>query len=129
MSNPLKIGLDIHGVIDTFPKKFKCLASAVYKDGGEVHIVTGSKRDKNIESLLEREGIMFTHYFSIVTHLEETGTHIDWRNGLPYADEDRWNFAKSEYCKEQDIDLMFDDSSVYLETFSDIETTFLHVIG
>jgi hypothetical protein len=40
MNNTLKIGLDIHGVIDTFPEKFKQLAYALVKDGAEVHIIT-----------------------------------------------------------------------------------------
>lgn len=129
MQNPLKIGLDIHGVIDSFPKKFKHLASALLKDGCEVHIITGLKRDNSIEKLLKEAGIQFTHYFSIVTHLENQGIPIDWREGLPYADEDRWNTAKSEYCKSQGIDFMYDDSPTYLGTFNDIDTTYLHVIN
>ena len=66
MNIPFKIGIDIHGVIDTFPEKFSRLASALYKDGAEVHIVTGSKRCPNVEALLEKANIPFTHYFSIV---------------------------------------------------------------
>ncbi len=43
MNNSLKIGLDIHGVIDTFPQKFKQLSQALAKDGAEIHIITGMK--------------------------------------------------------------------------------------
>ena len=49
--------------------------------------------------------------------------------GLPHADEDKWNSAKSEYCEKAGIDFMIDDSAVYLETFHDIDTTYLHVIN
>ncbi|MFT7562290.1 MAG: hypothetical protein ACI93R_004225 [Flavobacteriales bacterium] len=129
MKNPLKIGLDIHGVIDTFPLKFKLLAAALIKDGCEVHIVTGLKKEPSIDKLLEDAGIRFTHYFSIVTHLQENGVKVEWRDGLPYADEERWNLAKSEYCKAQGIDFMYDDSPTYLSTFNDINTTYLHVIN
>jgi len=37
--------------------------------------------------------------------------------------------AKSEYCEKAAIDFMFDDSPVYLESFHDIDTTYLHVIN
>ena len=129
MNNTLKVGLDIHGVVDTFPEKFKQLAYALVKDGAEVHIITGAKRDSTIEKELARTGIRFTHDFSIVEHLEAKGECIEWRDGLPYADEDRWNSAKSEYCEKVGIDFMFDDSPIYLESFHDIDTTYLHVIN
>ncbi|PCK07188.1 MAG: hypothetical protein COA42_15605 [Alteromonadaceae bacterium] len=129
MKKPLKIGLDIHGVIDTFPLKFKLLSAALVNDGCEVHIVTGLRREASIDQLLLDAGIQFTHYFSIVTHLEDQGLVVDWREGLPYADEEKWNLAKSEYCTAQNIDFMFDDSPTYLGTFSEIDTTYLHVIN
>ncbi len=129
MNNILKIGLDIHGVIDTFPNRFKLLSSALVKDGAEVHIVTGVKRDDRIEKLLQDANIHFTHYFSIVEHLEATHVTIEWQDGQPFADEKKWNSAKRDYCKAQSIDLMFDDSAIYRDTFHDIDTTFLHVIN
>ena len=129
MNNSLKIGLDIHGVIDTFPEKFRQLSYALAKDGAEVHIITGIKRDSTIDEELARAGIRFTHYFSIVEHLEANGETIEWRDGLPYADKGKWNSAKSEYCEKAGIDFMFDDSPIYLESFHDIDTTYLHVIN
>ncbi|WNO10864.1 hypothetical protein [Teredinibacter sp. KSP-S5-2] len=129
MTRVLKVGIDIHGVIDTFPEKFKLLSSALVQAGAEVHIVTGSKRCERIDNMLANAGIQFTHYFSIVDHLEQTSVDVQWRKGLPYADENAWNIAKSQYCEAQDIDLMFDDSEIYKSTFHGIETTFLHVIG
>ena len=129
MNNSLKVGIDFHGVIDTFPEKFKQLAYALVKDGAEVHIITGAKRNCSIEEGLARAGIRFTHYFSIVEYLEANGEYIEWRDGLPYADEDKWNSAKSEYCESLGIDFMIDDSPIYLKTFHDIDTTYLHVIS
>ncbi len=129
MGNPLKVGLDIHGVIDSYPEKFKLLSSALKKDGAEVHVVTGLKRDSSVDELLKNAGIEFTHYFSIVEYLESNDVPIDWVKGFPFADEEKWNRAKREYCEAQEIDLMFDDSPIYLETFNDIDTTYLHVIN
>ena len=78
---------------------------------------------------LARAGIRFTHYFSIVEYLEANGETITWHDSLPYADEDKWNSAKSEYCEKAGIDFMIDDSPKYLETFHGIDTTYLHVIN
>ena len=59
------------------------------KDGAEIHIITGIKRDSTIDEDLADAGIRFTHYFSIVEHLESNGETIEWRGDLPYADEDK----------------------------------------
>ena len=129
MNNTLKVGLDIHGVIDAFPERFKQLSYALAKDGAEVHIITGIKRDEHVEKLLADSGIRYTHYFSIVEQLEADKVYIEWNDGLPYADEERWNTAKRVYCDKVGIDFMFDDSPTYLETFDDIDTTYVHVIN
>ena len=68
-------------------------------------------------------------FFSIVEHLEETNETIEWIDGLPYADETKWNLAKRDYCDAHVIDMMIDDSAIYRETFNDINTTFLQVIN
>ena len=127
--NTLKVGLDIHGVIDAFPERFKMLSSALAKDGAEVHIVTGIKRSMEVDAMLESAGITFTHYFSIVEQLEFDDHDINWVNGLPFTDEKVWNYAKRNYCDRVGIDFMFDDSPTYLETFHDIDSTYVHVIN
>lgn len=126
MKDVFKVGIDIHGVIDTFPEKFKHLSSALVSSGAEVHIITGSKRDDRIDTLLKHAEITFTHYFSIVEFLEGAGD-INWEGDQPYAPDEKWNVAKRDYCKLQGIDLMIDDSPVYRDTFTDIETNFLHL--
>ena len=123
----LKVGIDIHGVIDAFPEKFKLLSLALINDGAEVHIITGIKRSRSIDLMLDKAGIKFTHFFSIVDYLEATDQSVEWKNELPYADKETWNNAKRNYCQRMNIDLMIDDSSVYRDTFNDIDTTYLHV--
>lgn len=126
MSEIFKVGIDIHGVIDTFPKRFMQLSMALVASGAEVHIVTGSKRDEHIDTLLNNAGITFTHYFSIVEFLEKNGD-IRWEDDQPYALDEKWDMAKRNYCELQCIDLMIDDSPVYRDTFADIGTNFLHL--
>ena len=128
MNKKLKVGLDIHGVIDTYPERFKLLSNALFNDGAEVHVITGVKRDDAIEKQLAQAGIQYTHYFSIVDSLEAQDA-IRWEDGLPYADDAKWNVAKRDYCDEQGIDFMIDDSPIYRETFHNIGTTYLHLIN
>ena len=129
MNNTLKVGIDFHGVIDTFPDEFKRLAYALVKDGAEVHVVTGPQKDEEMEDALMRAGIRYTHYFSIVDHLIENGVLVEWVGGQPFANRDQWDKAKAEYCEAQGIDFMIDDSPVYRETFHQIGTTYLHLIN
>ncbi|VUD41804.1 hypothetical protein TDB9533_00564 [Thalassocella blandensis] len=129
MHDQLKIGIDIHGVIDAYPERFKKLTAVLVAGGAQVHIVTGSRRDKNIDIMLAKHEITFTHYFSIVDYLVSTGKDVTWKNGKPYADETAWNNAKRDYCQSQNIDLMIDDSAIYRDTFHDISTTYLHLIS
>ena len=129
MNNSLKVGIDFHGVIDTFPEMFKQLAYALVKDGAEVHVVTGQQKDEAIENTLLQAGIRYTHYFSIVDHLIERGVPVEWVDGQPYANKDLWDSAKAEYCKAQGIDFMIDDSPVYREAFHNINTTYLHLVN
>ena len=130
----LRIGLDIHGCIDTYPKKFSLLAECIIASGGEVHIVTGLKQDAEVEAQLEKYGVPYTHYFSIVDYLEESGVEVTWKENssgtlLPYAPSEDWDVAKREYCKHMGIHFMLDDSPTYKDTFDDIYTTYLHVIN
>ena len=123
----IKIGLDLHGVVDTFPEKFSELAWAIISGGGEVHIITGLKRDPEIIEQLTEWNVPFTKYFSIVDYLEEKGVEVEWRANLPYADETEWDKAKADYCDENLIDFMFDDSFKYGPYFDNIDTTYLQL--
>lgn len=126
---PFKLGLDFHGVIDTFPTYMRLFSELLVAAGHEVHVVTGLKRDSGIEDDLRKHGIKYTHYFSIVDKLEQDGVTIVWRDGLPYADKIYWDIAKRDYCEANQIDIMIDDSPVYKETFHDISTVYLHLVN
>lgn len=126
----LRVGIDIHGVLDTYTRKFVELAVATRAVGGEVHIITGIKFDEAVEAELKSYGIPYTHYFSIVEQLEEDGVPFEWIDGKPYTnDSEAWDNAKAIYCDKMGIDFMYDDSDTYLPTFNDIDTVYLHVIN
>lgn len=114
----MKIGLDIHGVIDTNPKFFAAFTEALLAAGHEIHIITGP-RHSQVEPLLRKWKIKYTHFFSIVEYEEKRGvTEIMWaKNGDPFMSLNVWDRAKAKYCKRTKIDLHIDDSQKYGEYF------------
>ena len=107
----MKIGIDIHGVIDTNPKFFAEFSKAIVAAGGEVHVITGPKRSA-VEADLKTWGITYTHFFSIVDSVGEN--EVRWEDDKnPWVDSEVWNRRKAKYCKENGIELHIDDSNEY----------------
>ena len=120
----LKIGFDVHGVIDSFPSIVQLLKVLSISGRAEIHIITGQRYDLVIKDLMSRLDIRPYAYFSIVEYLENKGVPIEWKNNLPFADKEQWNNAKKEYCASVGIDILFDDSPAYQQTFNDSKTLF-----
>ena len=115
----MKIGIDIHGVINKNPKFFAKLTTLLVGSGNEVHILTGPRFEK-VESTLKRYKIKYTHFFSIVEYEEKRGvTQIVWnKKGDPFMDINVWDRAKASYAKKHKLDLHIDDSTKYAEYFT-----------
>lgn len=110
----MKLGLDIHGVIDAKPEMFAELTSALVRGGHEVHILTGPRITDELRSELKNMGIMYTHIFSITSYHEGIGTDIEWdAQGNPHMSAYLWDKTKADYCKRMQIDLHLDDSDTY----------------
>lgn len=120
----MKISIDLHGVLDDLHHVIKSLMSAVIKDNGEVHILTGSTTKRAIEELKELNLIQNTHY----THVQGLPDYLEYKGKKPvgfneqfqnneYSDLD-WNSAKAQYCRENNIDLHFDDTIEYGDYFT-----------
>ncbi len=125
----LKIGIDVHGVLDTFPEVVKLIETVRVLDTVEIHIITGLARadaEKLIGHLVPLDEL---HYYSIVDNLVSRGVVVDWIDGLPYANKSDWDEAKAIYCRENDIDFMLDDSPTYGQYFNDpdVRTIFCQV--
>ena len=118
-----KLGLDIHGVVDAMPEFFSFLTDSFIKNGGEVHIITGGKWDKEFEDLLNSYGVKWTHKFSIYDYLvennyEKTG-EVQFPDGTiqsKFKDED-WDSVKGVYCADNNIKLHIDDTMIYNDYF------------
>jgi hypothetical protein len=125
----MKVAFDIHGVADTFPAFQEMIRKYIADPDVEVHIVTGLT-----ESLAEAQvGHLFDlskidGYFSIADYLEDRpDVEVKWIDGLPWADEKAWNNAKADYCYVKEIDILFDDSPVYVDTFNEIPTVYAQI--
>jgi len=118
----MKLGLDIHGVIDNKPEYFRKMAADLQYAGWEIHIITGgSLQNGEIEKELKKMGIVYTHIFSVYDHLSDTKAKTNEELGIasryPFPDE-TWNKVKSIYCEKEGIDMHIDDMPEYLEYFT-----------
>ena len=118
----MKLGLDIHGVIDNKPEFFSELSNILTDSGNEVHIITGgSLKDGTIEKELKEMNISYTHMFSVYDFLKETKAKTNKELGIasryPFPDE-IWHSVKSKYCAKHNIDMHIDDMIEYLRYFT-----------
>ena len=119
----MKIGIDIHGVLDTNPFfKHMALSMCFHQVGNEVHIITGTSTElalKDLENLDMHRGFHYTHLYSITDDLISRGIPVEWKDGNnPFFPYEEWDKAKAEYCAKNGIDIHFDDTKRYGEYFT-----------
>lgn len=123
----MKLGFDIHGVIDTFAA-FPALINNLLESDIEIHVITGLARAEAEEQIGHLIDLTRVKYFSVTDYLESRDdVEVTWIDGLPWADETAWNNSKADYCAEQGIDMLFDDSPTYARTFENISTLYCQV--
>ena len=120
----MKLGLDIHGVIDSNPESFAFMSQSVITNNGEVHIITGGSWTSELEEQLKVYGIKWTSHFSVYDYLLESGIDsigtIQFPDGTIQKkfDYHLWDTIKAGYCKSNNIDLHIDDTEVYSNYFT-----------
>lgn len=124
LSGKFKLGLDIHGVVDSMPEFFSFLTDSFINNGGEVHIITGGRWDVEFEKQLNDFGIKWTHKFSVYDYLKESDYEVIGKVQFPdgtiqkkFKNED-WDKVKGQYCKDNGINLHIDDTLIYNNFFS-----------
>lgn len=121
----IKIGIDIHGVVDRYPEVFSFLTYSIIGNSSyfrgndnQIHIITGSSWNLEIEKFLNIINIYYTHHFSVTDYLLEKGEAVIWKDSKnPFFADDVWNKAKAEYCERNKINFHFDDSNTYGQYF------------
>ena len=120
----MKLGLDIHGVIDANPETFAFLSKSIVDSGGEIHIITGGSWSELLKKEVEDAGIKYTHLFSVYDYLKSTDAVpiglIQFPDGIIQDKYERnlWDSIKAKYSSEQRLDLHIDDTIGYGEYFT-----------
>ena len=115
----MKIGLDVHGVVDTFPRQLGEFAKNLIAEGHEVHIITGQEQVE-VEPLVKSLGVPFTHFFSVVDYNKSIGTDITVdKRGTCWMDKEIWESTKGNYCESEGIDMLIDNSPEYMKYMPD----------
>lgn len=130
----MRIGLDIHGVLDHHPERFIKLAytnmASAYgvdrnKENFKVIILTGPTKEK---ALAELEQIAFKYnggyqfwdeVYSIVDYIVDNNIphHYNDKGRLWTNKLEDWDEVKGKLAKELKLDLHFDDSLEYEKYF------------
>jgi len=114
----MKLGLDIHGVIDTNAAFYALLSKIAMDRGHEVHIITGSMLNATRLEYLESLGMSWTHLFSISDYHRHLGTPMTFSDpNNPWIDRLMWDKTKSKYCHDLKISFHIDDTLRYGEHF------------
>lgn len=126
----MKIGLDVHGVIDDNPVFWSAITESLIKEGHEVHIITGHPLNSKLTDKLSRMNIKCSCLFSIVDYHKSIGTKM-WQdqNGHWFMNPEIWDRTKADYCAREGIDLHIDDSKVYGEFFTTPYSLYLGTIN
>lgn len=122
----MKLGFDVHGVIDKNPKFFAKLIQSLRNNGHIVHIITGVEDGDRIRTELSNMGIQYDYLFSITSYHKSIGTPMYFKNNdpnHPFIDDDKWNSTKALYCKLEGIHVHVDDSDIYGEYFKNRHNT------
>jgi len=131
----VRLGLDLHGVIDEDPGFFLDLSEVMLERGHELYIITGREDNKELHEELRNcgmEGVAHKNYkaiLSITTYQKSLGTpvsYLDGRKSQPIMAPEIWNPTKAALCATAGIHIMVDDSPIYGKYFLDVKTQYLH---
>jgi hypothetical protein len=114
LNNVKRVGLDYHGVIDTYPTELCAVTYHLQNKGIEVYVITGNSADPAFIENLTRHKIFYKSIFSIIDYHTSIGTDIRYdEKGNPWIAPELWNSTKALICEKNDIDIHIDDSNVY----------------
>jgi len=115
----MRLGLDIHGVIDTAPRFFSLITKLLMKNGHEVFVITGSHINKGLINELKYYGIQYDKLLSVSDYNIENGVSVSYdENGNPWFSDEIWYKTKGILCEKYNIDFHIDDSDKYGDYFS-----------
>jgi hypothetical protein len=113
----MRVGFDLHGVIDLYPKVFQDLGEKLIQEGHSIHIITGQSWEQ-VKDKVEKYEIPYTNHFSTVDYHKKLGTKM-WQDdkGTWWLDQELWLRSKGSYVTKEHIDVHFDDTLEYARFF------------
>jgi hypothetical protein len=117
----MKIGFDVHGVLDLPDSPYLKLAHELAQSGSKIHVITGLRRTTFDKRHYDLMGSIKFKFFSISDYIaKHVSNKIDLTNpdNPRVNDKELWDSIKAEYARMQDLDLMFDDTPAYLKYFT-----------
>lgn len=124
----IKVGIDIHGVIDKDPDLFAALTKTLMEKGHEVHVLTGRELSDELVNRLCDFNISYNQIFSITSYHKSIKTPMKFKNGdptQPLIASSKWDRTKAMYAQSKKLDFHIDDSDVYGGYFAYIDTLYL----
>ncbi len=124
----IKLGLDVHGVIDSDSVFFSELSRVIHERGGYIYIVTGREKDKELIEEIDHYKMVYDDILSITSYQKALGTpitYLDGRKSQPIMAPDVWNPTKAALCASAGIHVMIDDSALYETFFGEIKTQYI----
>lgn len=124
----IRLGLDVHGVIDRDHEFFSEVTKNLRYHSNEVIIITGRESCQELLDELVAYGIVYDDILSITSYQKALGTpisYLDNRKSQPVMEPKIWNPTKAALCASAGIDIMIDDSTIYEEFFRDIKTQYI----
>ncbi len=124
----IRLGLDVHGVIDDDPVFFADLSRMMFEQGHQMFIVTGREKCKELVDEITSYHIVYTDILSITSYQKMLGTpvsYLDSRKSQPIMDPIVWNPTKAALCASAGVHIMVDDSLIYEKYFSDTKTQYI----
>jgi len=123
----MRVGIDLHGVLNDKPEAFKPMLKALKANGDEIYVISGPPMEKIVKELEELgyTSEHFDHVVSVVDYLKAEGVKMwqDFKNDW-WAESDDWWSSKGKICEKYNIGVLFDNSVEY-EYFMPYGTSFV----
>ncbi len=123
----MKIGIDLHGVLDDNIESAQFHLSKLVQDGDTVLVISGpptAQIKKELTELGFEQGVHYHEIKSVVDHLKETGAEM-WQDEKErwWTHDDIWWGTKGEICEQCEVDIMVDDHIEFAVGFPDTVLT------
>lgn len=108
----MKFAFDLDGTITAAPEAFKAIMESLMNEGHEVIVLTGQTR----EVLLEDHEARFKQ-------LAHYGITPDYFTDIIIAGPPDWVKFKADYCRDNEVALMFENDPAYSQAISEFTPT------